>query len=420
MQGQQYHIVVIGGGASGLLAAIAAKREQKSGCSIAILERNDRIGRKILSTGNGRCNLGNTGQAKGKYHGSMTEKALAILEQAPEITAYFREMGLICREDSEGRLYPYSNHASAVLDTLRLQIEQLQIDVICDCCVATMQKIEDGFSLQTSKGVYTAEQVIFSCGGYAAPALGTDGTAFSMLGPLAIAPTACTPALCALKTNPSLVRSLKGIRLSADTTLYRNRKPVKTERGEVQFTEQALSGICIFNLSTVCHIQEGSTYEIRLDLLPDWKQEQVLSYLWEVYSMRYDAPVAMLLTGLFHKRVALQILKQCGISQKEERTVMTCTPQEITQIANCLKDWRFPVTGKGDWKTAQVTDGGIPSGEVQDTLESVRYKGLYFTGEALDLHGDCGGYNLNWAWASGWYAGIHAAKKWNDKYDKDK
>ncbi len=419
MREKQYHIAVIGGGASGLLAAIAAKIEGGAQCRVLILERNERVGRKILSTGNGRCNLGNTVIQKENYGGSMVEKAFSIFDQAPKTEAYFRQMGLICRQE-EHRLYPYSNHASAVLDVLRLQLETLQIDVICNCQITSITPVKNQFRLQSDMHSYFAEKVIFSCGGYAAPALGTDGSAFSMLKLLHIHYNTCTPALCFLKTEPERVRALKGIRLFSQATLYCNGKLLKKERGEVQFTEQALSGICIFNLSADCNLEKNNAaFEVVLDLFPDWNLERVRSLLWELYALRCEFSIEELLTGILQKRVYLQILKQCGISQKHHRLVSSYSVSELEQIAVFLKEWRFPIIGKGDWKAAQVTCGGIATEEVFSTLESVKYKGLYFTGEALDLHGDCGGYNLNWAWASGWWAGTHAAKEWNQNNDKD-
>lgn len=218
---KQYHIAVIGGGASGLLAAIAAKIEGGADCSVVILERNDRIGRKILSTGNGRCNLGNTVIQKENYSGSLLEKAFAIFQQAPKTEDYFRQMGLICREE-EHRLYPYCNHASAVLDSLRLQVELYGIAVQCDYQIQNLIPKKHGFLLQSDTESYFAEQVIFACGGYAAPALGTDGSAYAMLKDLKIAVRPCTPALCFLKTKTELVRALKGIRLLANASLYEN------------------------------------------------------------------------------------------------------------------------------------------------------------------------------------------------------
>ena len=262
---KQYHIAVIGGGASGLLAAIAAKIEGGADCSVVILERNDRIGRKILSTGNGRCNLGNTVIRKENYSGSLLEKAFAIFQQAPKTEDYFRQIGLICREEKH-RLYPYCNHASAVLDSLRLQIELYGIAVRCDCKIQKMIPKKHGFLLQSDIESYFAEQVIFACGGYAAPALGTDGSAYAMLKDLKIAIRPCTPALCFLKTKTELVRALKGIRLLAKVSLYENGILKRQERGEVQFTEQALSGICIFNLSAYCDRLSHAMYTVALDL----------------------------------------------------------------------------------------------------------------------------------------------------------
>lgn len=249
------------------------------------------------------------------------------------------------------------------------------------------------------------------------PALGTDGSAYAMLKDLKIAIRPCTPALCFLKTKTELVRALKGIRLLAKVSLYENGGLKRQERGEVQFTEQALSGICIFNLSAYCDKLSHATYTVALDLLPDWNLEQVYAFLWELYALRGTLSVEEFFTGVFQRRVGLQVLKQCGILQKEPRLIASCTPKEIEQLASFLKAWKFPVIGKGDWKNAQISCGGIISEEVSTNLESIRYPGLYFSGEALDLQGDCGGYNLNWAWASGWWTGTHAAKEWKQKHD---
>ena len=198
----------------------------------------------------------------------------------------------------------------------------------------------------------------------------------------------------------------------AKVSLYENGILKRQERGEVQFTEQALSGICIFNLSAYCNRLSHAMYTVALDLLPDWNSEQVYAFLWELYALRGTLPIEEFFTGVFQRRVGLQVLKQCGILQKEPRLIASCTSKEIEQLASFLKVWKFPVIGKGDWKNAQISCGGIISEEVSADLESVRYPGLYFSGEALDLQGDCGGYNLSWAWASGWWTGTHAAKEW--------
>ena len=181
--------------------------------------------------------------------------------------------------------------------------------------------------------------------------------------------------------------------------------------------DAVLSGICIFNLSAYCDKLSHATYTVALDLLPDWNLEQVYAFLWELYALRGTLSVEEFFTGVFQRRVGLQVLKQCGILQKEPRLIASCTPKEIEQLASFLKAWKFPVIGKGDWKNAQISCGGIISEEVSTNLESIRYPGLYFSGEALDLQGDCGGYNLNWAWVSGWWTGTHAAKEWKQKHD---
>ncbi len=393
-------LAVIGGGASGLAAALTAAR---NGCSVLVLERLPRIGKKLLLTGNGRCNLSNTELAPARYHGSLPQAA-AILSRF-QAEAWFRGMGLYTTVDSSGRMYPRSNTAASVLDALRFACMQAGVTIRCDAQVTALRQEAKRFLLRTQTAEITASKVIFAAGGYAAPACGTDGTAMQLLRQLGHTIRTPRPALCPIPTDPQTVRSLKGIRVHATVTALQQQTVLGTETGEVQFADGALSGICIFNLARYA-AQYGNQCTLRLSLCPDCDA----AMLGEIFAVRAALPLEELLTGLLPKRVGQALLKSC--TTLPLTTPAEAMPQtERALLLTRLHAWDFPVTGAAKWQAAQVTAGGIPGTELTDELESRRCNGLYLVGEAVDVDGDCGGYNLAWAWASGICAGTAAARR---------
>ena len=208
------------------------------------------------------------------------------------------------------------------------------------------------------------------------------------------------------------MHGLKGIRAHAKVSaIDQNGKSLQREVGEIQFTEKALSGVCVFNLSGLCQEKNTPVQWISLDLLPDYSQDQVELLLWEVYAIRTQQTLENFLTGLFQKRLAVQLIRQSRIPHKLTDFIYHCTQQDIQTLAKQIKDWRFPITGIAPWNQAQVSAGGVPGYEVTDTLESKFLPNLWIVGEALDVYGVCGGYNLNWAWASSYCAAEAAVKK---------
>ena len=405
MQHYFAHIAVIGGGASGLAAAIEAKRQGGSDCRVAIIEKNARLGKKLLATGNGRCNLGNIEEKQRKhYSGSCTELAEDIFSRYDGSEAFFKSLGVICRSDS-GRLYPYSNHAASVLDALRFQVQELGINIFTETDVTGIQASADNrWLIKTSGREVLAEKIIVACGGKAAPAMGTTGDFYKTIQSLDHSITNVTPALCPIYTEPALLHGLKGIRTLAKASLYDNKgKLVVSDSGEVQLTEKALSGICIFNLAA--YAVQQNMY-ISLDLLPDITDYQVQELLWEIYAMRSQWKTEDMLSGIFQKKMCAALFRASGIKAHMDAPVYTLTPTDIERLSSVIKAWRFPVTGLGDWSTAQVTAGGVPASEIGHDLQSKLHSGIYFSGEILDIAGECGGYNLAWAWCSG----IHAAR----------
>lgn len=405
-------VIIAGGGASGLAAAIAAADH---GASVTVLERLPRVGKKILLTGNGRCNLSHTPTDPAHYHGTLPF-ARQILAQF-DASAYFAGFGLYTRTDSEGRMYPASGTAASVLDALRFAAEQRGVQILCDRQVTDLQQKSGKWRVLCGQDVFTADAVILAAGGSAAPACGTDGSLFPVLRRMRYTVTEPRPALCPVPTDPALVKAMKGMRVKAAASAVLDGRILKTETGEVQFTEKALSGICIFNLSRLAAMH-GKKLTVSLDLLPEYDAAAVRGMLRDLMQIRGTLPAGDLLTGLLPKRVAETLLKQAGIRPSD--SAGSISQDQCSRLSALLRDWRFPVTGTAGFAQAQVTAGGVAGQCISRTLESKLHDGLYFCGEAVDLDGDCGGYNLAWAWASGSHAGKHAAQHGKNEPHKTK
>lgn len=406
MNGKQRTVGVIGGGASGLAAAITAAQ---AGAKVTVLERLPRVGKKLLLTGNGRCNLANLDRSPAHYHGTVPQSAQILAGFDPE--RWFRGMGLLVRADSEGRCYPRSMTAASVLDALRIRAAQCGAHTLCDTRVTDILPQQRGFLLRcdTPSGARELrfDAVIAACGGSAAPSCGTDGSLlpiFERLGHRIVKPL---PALCPIPVQSPHLKALKGLRVRCAVTAMYGDRPLKTESGELQFTETALSGICVFNLSRLAAVH-GKSLTLSVDLLPELDAQAVGDLLQTLLTQRGDQPASDLLTGLLPRRIGEVLLRSCGISVSGPANAIS--GHEIDAAARMLKAWEFPVSGLAAFAQAQVTAGGISGQSITRDLESKRCPGLYFCGELLDLDGDCGGYNLAWAWSSGAKAGALAAQ----------
>ena len=402
MKKRNVYAAVIGGGAAGMLCAIRAAQHHPEQ-SIVILEKADRIGKKLLVTGNGRCNLSHIGADAQSYHGDGSEALINILfkKYNPDtVLSCFRDLGLLTHTDSEQRVYPLSNQASSVLDVLRMRLAQLNIDSVCNTDIQRIQKTAEGYEIMTAEIRLFAKKLVIAAGGKADYA-GRVSDNRELLRSLGLSTTKLSPSLSPVKVKSEYLKSLKGIRASAKATLIRDKRIIKAERGEVQFTENALSGICIFNLSR--HANLGGC-EIHLNLLPDFTDEQVEQELTERFRRSNNA--GEIFTGMFHKNIGLALLKSSGI--KPSAPCQDISNKEIKLLCRHITDWRFVCEENRDFKKAQVTAGGVRLSEIDPhTFESNRHRGLYLIGEALDIDGDCGGYNLQFAFASGMCAGDH-------------
>ncbi|MGI6255327.1 MAG: NAD(P)/FAD-dependent oxidoreductase [Acutalibacter sp.] len=412
---ERWEIVVVGAGASGLMAARAAARARRARGiqgGVLILEGNPKPGKKLLATGNGRCNLTNLNAVPDHYHGDRELAAPLLKEYTPAaILEEFREMGLLCRPDSEGRVYPRNLQAAAVLQALRWSCEELGVTLRCGQGVSAVAPAAGGFRLELMEGEpLFAAQVIVACGGKASPKHSWEGGGYELAEKLGHRVIARYPSLTSLKSSKKCLRSLKGMRAKAKAALVKEGKRLWEESGEVMFGETALSGICVFDLSARLEGAIQGDFWVSLDLLEDMPYGEVLAYLEDVARSHPSRPAWELFSGMLNLRVGEALMKELAVPR--ESTLGALTRQQLRKAASLCKDWRFPITGRGDWEGAQVTKGGVPLSEVDClTLESKKHRGLYLVGELLNIDGDCGGYNLHWAWATGLAAGQAAGKR---------
>ena len=409
-----YDIVIIGGGASGLAAAIAAGRTNAA-ARVCILERLDRVGKKLLVTGNGRCNITNRDQSPERYHSAEMEAAGAVLGTLPlaDTLSFFEDLGVLVKFDGTGRGYPYSLQASAVLDALRAGAAEAGAETVCGCRVSGIAPVSGGFRLtleeEGRKAVCRAERVILAAGGSAAPKLGSDGNGCALLKGLGHTVLPCTPAIVQLKTETVYTKPLKGVKVEGRATLYVNGRKGRSEAGEILFTDYGLSGPPVLQISRAAGAAgQGDRVEVSLDCMPEYPFHRVCGMLGDRAARRPDTALESFFTGMLQKRLGQTLVKACGLDL--HRRAGDLSPAAWKALASIIKDFRFPVLGTTGWANAQTTAGGLCLGEFSPrTLESRKVKGLYACGEALDVDGDCGGYNLQWAWASGLLAGKSAA-----------
>lgn len=398
-------VAVIGGGASGMMAALAAAGQ---GAQVTLFERQARLGRKLAATGNGRCNLSNTQTGPSHYHGEEAGFCLGVLEQESmeQSLERFRDMGLLTVEESEGRIYPMSDHAGSVVDVLRFSLDAQRVTVYCGCPVKSLKKTPKGFLLQTEDQQYESDRVIVSCGGVAGGKLGGVGDGYRMLESLGHSCTALRPSLVQLRTEGTVTRGLKGVRTQAFVRVLRGNKTTAEELGEVQFTEYGLSGPAIFSVSREATRKPGAV--ITLDLFPDIETDRLILLLKRRMETRPSLTLDDLFTGTVQNRLGRVLISSAGLSGA---STLGGSASFLETLAERAKKFTFLVTGDLGFDQAQVTAGGIRTQEFDPkTLESRICSGLYACGEVLDVDGDCGGYNLQWAWSSGWIAGKNAGE----------
>ena len=400
-------ILIIGGGAAGLCAAIEAKRcaaQYNRALSVLVLEREKFPAKKILATGNGRCNLANQKITPDYYQGEtmLAEKVYAQIPPA-ETLAFFLQIGIPTVNDGSGRLYPLSRRASAVADALILQAEQLGVQIQNDCTVQTITAVENGFLIN---GSYETKRLILAAGSPAGSKNG-DMHAYQMLRELGIAVKEPYPCLCGLQLDRKYPRALKGVRQICRLSLRLGEKEIFTDTGEVQFNETGISGIPVLQSSLLASplLQKGHRMSVLLDLLPAVGEESLYTALKNRAAQMQGFAAERLFTGYLPKPLWLYALRQCGLSPADP---LPTRKKQLLPLMQHMKYAAWSVCGTAE--PAQIYGGGAMASALSEQLESKKHPGLYVAGELVNVQGFCGGYNLMWAFTSGRLCGQSAAQ----------
>ena len=394
-------VVIVGGGASGLTAAITAARNGKD---VTIIERNNKCGKKILITGNGRCNFWNTDENLSHFHSSNSNllKEFITDERKNSILKFFDSIGLAYKTKN-GYYYPFSNQAFTIENALLSECKKLNIKIINDIVVEKIIK-KDCFIINPDKENIKAKNIIIATGSKAAPKTGSDGLGYELaksLGHNIITPL---PSLVQLKADEPYFKNWSGIRTDVKASLLIDHKYIKSETGEIQLTNYGLSGICIFNLSgeTAKALNQNKNVIISINFIPFASNPKI--FLQTLNKNSYHKTISELLEGILHYKLVDIIIKKTHL--KRDLLLTTLTDNELNNLIKTLTDFQIKILDTHTLDHAQVCSGGIPLTEINSkTLESLKVKNLYFTGEIIDIDGDCGGYNLGWAWISGIIAG---------------
>jgi len=398
---------IIGAGASGMAAALAAAENPET--TVIVMERQARVGRKLQATGNGRCNLSNIHAKESGYHGeepSFVQSAISAFD--PEATLrWFRSLGLYTVTEPSGKVYPYSDQANSVVDVLRLNMEKENITLKLGFEVEKIQKKENGFLVSNSEESVFCDKLIIACGGLAGTKLGGSMSGYKLLAKFGHKSTRLRPSLVQIKTAWGGIAALKGVRANCHVQILRDGTLFRESVGELQLTEQGISGPVVFEISRDVCYGRGNWTAV-LDFLPDWSEEQVEQELMR--RRQTGLPMEELLTGILHNRLGRVLTKAAGVKGKEFAKELS--NQEIREICRMVKSLEIELTEPLGMDSAQVTAGGVLTEHFDsNTMQSRLVPGLYACGEVLDIDGDCGGFNLQWAWSSGRCAGLHAGKE---------
>ncbi len=398
-----YDIVIVGGGASGLAAAVFCARFSNK--TILVLERLPRVGKKLLATGNGTCNISNRHSNPSHYHGEDAANFTAFaLSQFPPCACvdFFASLGVLCTEEENGRTYPLCRQAAAVLDCLRLELQRCGVTEQCDTTVTALTPHKQGWKVSTDKGEYIGKQIILCTGGAAAPSLGGSAQSYALATALGHQKTPLFPSVVQVKTETEWVRAVKGLRTDATVTFALDGKPLCSHTGELLFTEYGISGPAVMQISRVVgdwERRKKGTMTAVIDLLPTLSAQQ----LQAVIASRGNRLGEDFFTGVLHKRIGQTVCRAAGFSLSQELSKLT--DEEQNRLVNTVKRFTLNVVGTQGFGGAQVTAGGISTAQIDPhTMESRLAKGVYLVGELPDVDGDCGGYNLHWAWASAYAA----------------
>ncbi|MCL2051713.1 MAG: aminoacetone oxidase family FAD-binding enzyme [Lachnospiraceae bacterium] len=396
---EKIKVAVIGAGASGMMAAI---RAASLGCSVTLYERKARVGQKLLVTGNGKCNLSNAKMEINEFYTSMPERVGKILAQfsVKETISFFESLGVMIRNKG-GYLYPYPEQANVVLDALRLRLLELGVLVVCETEIKTLEKKNNQFNV----GSDVFDKVIIACGSMAYGKNDEGESGYEMAESLGHQVVKLVPGLCKLKCKEEFLKSLAGVRCWAKLTVLVNGTIKQTEIGELQFTAQAISGIPVFQLSRTAAyaLTRGERAIVLVDFFPDMTAAEYEEFCSKRLTLFAERTVAEFLLGMANKKINQVMISLHGLKQNER--VSKIGNDKMKGLLDSYRHLKFEVARPDSLANAQVCAGGVELEGLSDDLESLKVPGLFFAGEIIDVDGRCGGYNLQWAWSSGYVAG---------------
>lgn len=392
-----------------MMAAIAAA---ENGAQVTIYEKNERIGKKILATGNGKCNFSNRDFDTEYYYGTYKDKLPQIFEQfsVHDAVSFFYNAGMLSKERG-GYLYPLSEQASTVLDIFRLRLKKLGVKLELQAEVKyILRSDKDGmFTVVTEGKKERFHSVVLACGGCAAPKTGSDGSGYRLAESMGHHLIDTVPALVQLRCKEDFFRIAAGVRCDALLKLGADISPIQEERGEVQFTDYGISGIPVFQFSRTAAylLKEKKEVPVYIDFFPDYGEEEYETMCRMRFGSREGKSIEELLIGMANKKINMVMIKLMGLNPTEDAERIE--KDRLRKLLYLYRKLSVHVTGTNSFENAQVSAGGVDMREVTLQMESALVPGLFFAGEILDVDGRCGGYNLQWAWTSGYIAGKSAA-----------
>lgn len=402
------NVIIVGGGASGMMAAITAA---SAGAEVTLIEQNDRVGKKILSTGNGRCNYTNLRQEPSCYHSDEPSFPWGIIRQfdAQKTIDFFKQLGIFPKS-RDGYLYPNSDQASSVLDVLRMECRRLHVETRTDCKCMEIRPEKSGFYLKTRSGMISARKVILAAGSSASAVAGSGDSGYMLARQLGHRLVPVVPALVQLRCKEDFYKGIAGVRVHGEVAVFADDICIARDQGEIQLTNYGISGIPVFQVSgeAAAALQRRQSVKVVLDFMPDLGWEPFLAFLRERVKTRPEKTLEEFFVGLFPKKLCDLWIRLSQIPRSQ--SVGSLKPRQLEELGLLIRQFETVVTATNSFAQAQVCRGGVDTRDVHPrTLESRRIPGLYFAGEILDVDGLCGGYNLQWAWSSGYVAGKEAA-----------
>lgn len=403
------NIAVIGAGASGMMAAITAASNK---CNVTLFEKNDRVGKKILSTGNGKCNFTNAALAADKYYCDDVDKlSLAFSKfDNSDLISFFQRLGMLVKEKN-GYFYPLSEQASTVLDVLRAEIEYLNINVLTSQEIISIEPYKSGFVLKSQSGEkYNFDKVIVCGGGKSGLGKNDVNNCYDMLKALGHSIRPLLPALTQIKASANKVSfpALKGVRVESVLSVYDEEELITKSFGELLFTETGISGIVSFQISHLIGLYDLAKKPVNIDLdfMPGIDEVSLETFFTSKKLLSESSDLQSFMIGILNKKLNIELIKYCGLFPSMPISQMT--NDDFIKVIKAIKHFRINCNGVNDFSSSQVTAGGIPLDELDDNFQSKLINGLYIVGELTDVDGLCGGYNLQWAFTSGHIAGENA------------